>query len=187
MTLWLVRHAQPLVAPGVCYGATDLKSDPHATQQAALALAAALPQALHVRSSPLRRCTDLAGALQALRPELAYRTDARLAEMDFGYWEGWHWDRIGRAEIDRWTAAFGSYRFGGRESVQMLLDRVSSARRDAAALTAKGGSRADVLWITHAGVIRAAALLAQGIDTVNGADQWPFTAIGFGQWQRQAL
>ena len=187
MTLWLARHAQPLTPPGVCYGATDLAADRLATRQAALALAAALPAALHVMSSPLQRCSGLAEALQAVRPELVYQTDARLAEMDFGCWEGWRWDRIGRTEIDRWTADFGDYRFGGRESVQMLLDRVASARRHAAALAGRDGSRADVLWITHAGVIRAAGLLARGIDTVVRADQWPAEAIGFGQWQRQAL
>ena len=38
MRLWLVRHAQPLVAPGVCYGATDMPADVDATSQAAQAL-----------------------------------------------------------------------------------------------------------------------------------------------------
>jgi len=29
------------------------------------------------------------------------------------------------------------------------------------------------VWITHAGVMNAAALLAQGITAVGQADQWP--------------
>src|SRR5256885_11764934 len=37
--------------------------------------------------SPLRRCRQLAQALQALRPGLASAMDSRLLEMDFGEWE----------------------------------------------------------------------------------------------------
>ena len=198
MTLWLVRHAQPLVAPGVCYGATDVPADPAATLEAASALAEVLPLGLPLVSSPLRRCTQLAEALQTLRPDLAGSTDARLAEMDFGCWEGWRWDAIDRAEIERWTQAFASHRFGGRESVQALMDRVADARRDTAALaggdgSGRGDSNSDssgsngAVWITHAGVIRAARLLARGIGSIDQAHQWPREAIGFGQWQRQAL
>ena len=41
---------------------------------------------------------------------------------------------------------------------------------------------ADHVWITHAGVIRAAQLLAQGVRHVERADQWPVDAPAFGQW-----
>ena len=33
--LWLVRHAQPVVATGTCYGALDVPADAAATQVAA--------------------------------------------------------------------------------------------------------------------------------------------------------
>ena len=39
----------------------------------------------------------------------------------------------------------------------------------------------DVVWLTHAGVIRAAMLLAQGVREVTRADQWPSQALAFGQ------
>ena len=39
VSLWLVRHAQPLVAPGTCYGRLDVPADTHATLTAARALA----------------------------------------------------------------------------------------------------------------------------------------------------
>lgn len=84
MKLWLVRHAQPLIAAGVCYGSTDVAADADATQQAALQLAQTLPQNLSMICSPLQRCQCLADCLQGLRPDLLYATDARLAEMDFG-------------------------------------------------------------------------------------------------------
>jgi len=91
MKLWLVRHAQPLIAPGVCYGATDVAAEPQATLQAAHALAQALPNGVAVVSSTLQRCERLAHCLRGLRPDLAYKTDARLVEMDFGCWEGQRW------------------------------------------------------------------------------------------------
>ena len=33
--LWLVRHARPLVAPGICYGRLDMQADAQATADAA--------------------------------------------------------------------------------------------------------------------------------------------------------
>ena len=55
--------------------------------------------------SPLRRCLQLAQGLRALRPDLAFRQDDRLAEMDFGDWEGWRWSDRPQAALDAWTAA----------------------------------------------------------------------------------
>jgi len=38
------------------------------------------------------------------------------------------------------------------------------------------------VWITHAGVARAAFLISQGSRTVENASQWPKDAPGYGQW-----
>ena len=38
------------------------------------------------------------------------------------------------------------------------------------------------VWITHAGVARAAQLLSQGIQSADSASQWPKDAPGYGQW-----
>ncbi|MDO9198484.1 histidine phosphatase family protein [Rhodoferax sp.] len=176
MKLWLVRHAQPVIAPGVCYGATDVAAEPQATLQAAQALAQTLPNGVAVVSSPLQRCERLAHCLRGLRPDLAYKTDARLVEMDFGCWEGQRWDAIPQADYDRWMAAFGAHRFGGRESVHEFMRRVASAWDE----TRHVGL--DAVWITHAGVIRAASLLAQGVCEVEQAAQWPREAPAFGGW-----
>ena len=178
---WLVRHAQPLIASGVCYGATDVAADPEATEASALVLAHQLPHGARLMSSPLRRCAQLAQALQRLRPDLLASSDARLVEMDFGCWEGWRWDDIPKPAIDAWTARFGDWRFGGRESVQELLDRVAGVWAEACAATA------PVAWITHAGVIRAALLLSQGIRVVERSDQWPTEAPAFGKLVRAGL
>ncbi len=177
MRLWLVRHAAPLVAAGTCYGRLDVPADPGATRAAAQALHAALPASVHVRCSPALRCRQLRDALAALRPGLAVHEDARLHEMDFGAWEGQAWDAIGRAAMDGWLADFAHHAPGGGESAQQVLDRVRACR-DAAATHA-----GDVLWITHAGVIRALRLLQSGIVTLARADQWPEGAVPFGGWE----
>lgn len=176
MKLWLARHARSLVGAGICYGASDPPADAAATQAAARALAGALPQGISVHSSPLQRCTALADALCALRPDLPWQADARLAEMDFGCWEGRPWAEVGEEEFARWDADFLDYRFGGRESVRGFLARVEAARQD----SARAGPQA--LWITHAGVIRGAGLLARGVLPAQAA-QWPRQAVAFGRWQ----
>ena len=41
----------------------------------------------------------------------------------------------------------------------------------------------DVVWITHAGVIRSVAWLqAHGLDTLPTASQWPVPAPAWGEW-----
>ena len=97
--LWLVRHAQPVVAAGTCYGALDVPADAAATQVAAQRLAQALPAGAAAHYSTLQRCELLAHELQALRPDLTFTPDARLREMDFGRWEGQTWDTIGKSAI----------------------------------------------------------------------------------------
>ena len=176
MKLWLVRHARVLIEPGVCYGASDVPADAQDTAACARALADVLPQGLPLLHSPLQRCTQLVQALQGLRPDLQAGPDARLLEMDFGCWEGVRWDAIGQAAFDQWTSAFGDFRFGGRESVNELLRRV------AAALAQTRQRAPEAVWVTHAGVMRAVALLAQGIGRIEQAGQWPQQAPGWGEW-----
>ncbi|WP_394788951.1 histidine phosphatase family protein [Rhodoferax sp.] len=174
MTLWLARHAQPLVAPGICYGALDVAADVQATQAAAEKLAALLPTCCAVRSSTLQRCERLAQALSALRPDLTPNFDPRLREMDFGSWEGQRWDAIGQTALDAWTADFARHHPGGGESLAEFMQRVGSAW-DAI-------EPGNTLWITHAGVVRAAGLLARGLRQIERADQWPTAAPGYGEW-----
>lgn len=180
MNVWLVRHAQPCIAPGCCYGALDVAAEAGATHQAALALAQVLPAGVRVRVSPLQRCEQLAQCLRGLRPDLAYETDVRLAEMHFGQWEGVPWSEIPRAALDAWVADFGAHRFGGGESANQVMLRVAGVWADTLAGATQGAQ--DTVWITHAGVARAASLLAQGVARVDCATQWPRAAPGFGQW-----
>ncbi len=176
MSLWLARHAQPVVAPGVCYGATDIAADAQATLMAAQALAASVPHGLRVMRSPLQRCGQLAQSLHTLRPDLSYITDARLSEMDFGCWEGQPWNAIPEADYALWTSNFAEHRFGGRMNVREFMQRVASVWDDTQS------QPGQTLWITHAGVIRAASLLSQGVREVFDAAQWPQAAPALGGW-----
>jgi alpha-ribazole phosphatase len=175
MALWIVRHARPLIASGICYGVLDVQADTAATDQAARELASALPMGAVLRVSPLTRCQQLARALCALRADLLARTDPRLREMDFGSWEGVAWDAIPQAALQAWTDDFGQHRFGGAESSNEVLARVVRVWDE-------DQVEHDTVWITHAGVARAARLLADGVRTLTRADQWPFEAPGYGQW-----
>ena len=175
--LWLVRHAQPLVAPGICYGALDMPADASATADSAQRLAAVLPQRLSVWHSPLQRCELLAHVFKGLRPDLMLKTAPNLVEFDFGHWEGRAWDDIPRADIDAWTADFAHYRPGGGDNLAAMLARVSSALR---AAQQEGG---DILWVTHAGVARCVQWLLHAAPGQSPcAAEWPRSAPGYGEW-----
>jgi alpha-ribazole phosphatase len=173
-TLWLARHARPLVAPGICYGVLDVAADAGATQVAAARLSATLPIGVQVCCSTLQRCEQLAQALSALRPDLTPKFDVRLREMDFGDWEGQTWDTIGQAAVDTWTTDFAHHRPGGGESVCGFMQRVAEA------WDARGPQ--PTLWISHAGVARACSLIAAGVRGLSHAGQWPQPAPGYGDF-----
>ena len=181
MTLWVVRHAQPLIEPGICYGALDMPADAQATQVVAESLAAVLPRGAMVHTSVLQRCELLAKHLCGIRPDLLLKHEPRLVEMDFGTYEGVAWTDIPKEAMDAWTDDFWTHRFGGEESLSEFMARVAQvwdACHGAPALNA------DHVWITHAGVARASSLLAQGQRHIQTAAQWPRSALAFGQWVR---
>lgn len=165
MILHLIRHPRPLIAPGICYGRLDVAGEHPAL--VAARLLAELPAGLPVYSSPLRRCRELAGHLQA-QPVI----DGRLAEMDFGEWEGRAWDDISRAELDAWAADVAGYAPPGGESPAALQQR---------ALAFVAELRVpEAVVVTHAGVIRVLQAYWQGLP----APQWATPQFGFGSLTR---
>ena len=175
MKLLLIRHAKTTAADGLCYGRTDVPVLAELTQAAAAQVAAALPAGIEMACSPLSRCSDLAGAISALRPDLRAVTDPRIAEMDLGDWEERPWAAIARAELDAWSDGFADTRAGGSgESTRQFIARVAGA------FDAWRDSGRDAVWVTHAGVIRAVRLLHGGVRVVERADQWPAEPIAFG-------
>jgi alpha-ribazole phosphatase len=176
-TLWLQRHAPVVAEPGLCYGATDLEAHADATLAAAQRIAPLLPTGIVLLSSPLRRCVALAGAIAALRPDLQWRHDARLAEMNFGAWEGRPWSAIPREDFEAWTADFADAPAGVHgESVRVFMQRVAAAHDEWQA------AKRDALWVTHAGVLRAVSLLQRGVRCAETAADWPAGDMPFGGW-----
>jgi len=174
--LWLARHARPLIEEGLCYGALDVAAAEDETAAAARQLAQVLPQAVHVLSSPLRRCAQLAQALAVLRPDLVHRQEPRLAEMDFGAWEGRRWDGIDRAELQAWTNDFALYRAGGHgECVSQFVARVGQLLDEARA------TGQDQAWIAHGGVFKAVLQCENATRLVTASD-WPRQGLGWGEW-----
>lgn len=184
MKLWLLRHAPVTLGPGLCYGASDVPADAALTREAARTFAPMPPEGTPVWVSGLIRAQQLAGALQAERPDLgAARIDTRLNEMDFGCWELKPWEQVPRSAFDNWMADFAHHRFGGGESTQQLLHRVAAALADL-----RPAASRDVVWITHAGVIRAVRhILDSGGVRIREAGEWPRDAPAPGEWTSLSL
>ncbi|MDO5652556.1 MAG: histidine phosphatase family protein [Brachymonas sp.] len=192
---YLLRHAQPLVEAGVCYGQWDIAADQAATNDAAHAFARHLCEAQDLRSSsplllqcsPLQRCQQLADALLPLLQQhgiqATLQNDTRLAELDFGTWEGQPWSRITPEQWQAWTSDFAHYPPGGGESTMQLLQRVRAAA-DEALRWLQQNPNGKVVWISHAGVMRALHWLQQhGATPPATAGAWPKEgACGYGQW-----
>jgi alpha-ribazole phosphatase len=183
MALWLVRHARPLIDPGICYGRLDIPADTAHTHASAARLAQALAGTQpSVWCSPMRRARQLADALTAARPGLSYQVSEALAEMDFGAWEGQPWTEIGQTAMEQWTNQFMHHAPGGGETVAQLLARVQQAL-DTSINNAQQNGHWPVLWITHAGVIRALDVMRHHPhpNQLTAAD-WPRHGPGFGEW-----
>src|SRR5476651_403145 len=105
MKIVLIRHPEPLVEPGICYGRRlDLTLTEHGFQTAAaLGAHPAVSGVTRIWSSPAQRCR-IAAEMAAERLHLPLAIDPRLHEFDFGEWEGLKWDDIPRSEFDRWAA-----------------------------------------------------------------------------------
>lgn len=162
MILHLIRHPPPVIAPGLCYGRLDVPA--RSVEATAAQLRAQLPAGLPVWSSPLQRARALA---EALHP--APQCDPRLAEMDFGAWEGQAWDAIGPRALDAWAADIAGFRPPQGESgyeVQARALAWLAERREA-----------ELVVVTHAGIKRA--LLAHWLALP--AERWLELRFAFGE------
>ena len=169
MAVVMLRHTTPLVAPGICYGQTDLDVADSFDAEVAQILER-VPQIAAIVTSPLQRCSMLAERI-ADRKNLRVESDDRLKEMDFGTWEGQPWSDIPRDELDAWANDFFQANPHGGESVQSLKRRVDSV------VSERRQTVTPTLFVTHGGVIRAA--LAKGEKARDYQ-----TEIGFGELVR---
>lgn len=112
-----------------------------------------------------------------MEPDFTAKPDARLLEMNFGHWEGRHWDEIGKAAIDVWAQNLATHTPGNGESLAQMLQRVDSALQQA-----RLSPQSQQVWICHAGVARCVQWLLQyGRQLPQSAD-WTLPAPGYGQW-----
>lgn len=148
MRLYLVRHPRPLIAPGTCYGSSDVSVAPEEQARQAVLLAKNLPKGAPIFSSPLQRCSGLSHGLASLLESAPVVFDARLAEMHFGKWEMQPWDRVPIAEIDAWANNLVNYHPGSGESVLGVAERVHAFYEDVRE------HDSDAIVVCHAGTIR---------------------------------
>ncbi|GAC1343396.1 MAG: alpha-ribazole phosphatase [Acetobacteraceae bacterium] len=167
------RHPRPRIAARICYGRTDVAlAEPAATGAAALIATAGEPVE-RIITSPLARALEVARHV-ARETGAPLHTDDRLAEMDFGAWEGQAWSALPRAEIDAWAAAPLDYRPGGGESVAQMLARLRRAWTNIAS------SAETTLLVTHAGPIRCLLHIAAGIPILDAIG----TSLAYGSITR---
>lgn len=147
--LCLIRHFLPEVAPGLCYGQTDLSlkiavdEDQVRIGETRRRMGQYVTDA-PVFTSPLRRCHELALALTPT-PII----DSRLAELNFGDWEMQTWDAIGPQALDAWAADIAGFRPPGGETGFELQARALNWLGEISAC------HEQAVVVTHAGVMRA--------------------------------
>lgn len=157
MQLYLIRHPQPEIAAGICYGQSDLAVGDAECRRVLAELQTLLPADIPLFSSPLQRCAKLARLLH-----VAPLFDARLMELDFGAWEMQRWDAIARDEIDAWAADVTQYAVGGGESVLAMAARVIDFLQ---ALKQNAEPRAII--VAHAGSIRMLQTCQPGMSPID--------------------
>ena len=154
------RHA-PVALEQHCYGRLDVPPGQDARLSASqLFLTLPAPTPLAIWTSPLRRCREVAAHLSRLTGA-SLRIDDRLAEMDFGEWEGRSWEQIERSHprsYRAWLAAWPQVAPPGGERLSAFETRIRSWLEERAA-------RAEIqssALVGHAGVIRALRVLGAG-------------------------
>lgn len=105
----LVRHTQPDIKKGVCYGKTDLELATNYREgfQKVLGKLKVPNQSFEefeIFSSPLKRCAMLANYLSSEMNTGDVKKDDRLVEVDFGDWELMPWLDIEKKKkyFDNW-------------------------------------------------------------------------------------
>ncbi len=159
MEIYLVRHTRVAVAPGICYGQSDVacttqfEEEVGQVRQKLGNLADYL-----VYSSPLKRCTCLAEKLSA-----NFVMDNRLLELHFGDWEMQAWSSLEGPQLGQWMADFVNVPPPNGESYRDLYQRCEEF------LGEVSGKHQDqkLVLVTHGGVIRAIVSYLLGLPLEN--------------------
>jgi alpha-ribazole phosphatase len=152
--LYLIRHPEPLIEAGICYGVSDMPAKTEALQVCLLALKPALHalNGITIYTSPLQRCAALATSLHELLPASKKVLSPELLELNFGHWEGQSWDAIYATDsegLDAWATQPVNFAPGGGESLAQLHTRITQWLKT---VLASGEQQAIV--VTHGGPLR---------------------------------
>jgi len=200
--IYLIRHTTPAIARGICYGQTDLDVTESFASEAAM-IRQHLPRSIGlVYSSPLKRCTLLAGELFPGKP---LRLAPELMEIHCGDWEMRAWDDLPPEEVNPWMADFVQIRIPGGESYIDLHKRVTGCWEGIRRVAAHPGEGSatqtnmepatrDIAVIAHGGVIRS---ILSGITGTALIDSFKTFSLHYGcvigvvesagQWQYEVL
>jgi len=154
--LHLIRHPRPDVAPGICYGQSDVGLAESAAT-VATRLRPLLPDAFALHASPLARARLLAQELGT--PVF----DDRIKEMHFGAWELQPFAGIGAA-MDAWAADPLGFRAPGGESARDMARRALHWLDERLAAPAPPA----LVVVAHGGPLRAIAGHLLGLP----AERW---------------
>lgn len=145
MEIYLIRHTTPKIAPGICYGQSDLDLTDdfeNESQQVAQLLDKPFD---YIFSSPLKRCTQLAQILGA-----SVQQEARLKELNFGDWEMKTWKALPQPALNHWMDKYVTQGPPNGESYEQLKSRVVEIFKGIISQ-----NRVCTGIVTHAGPIRA--------------------------------
>jgi alpha-ribazole phosphatase len=183
------RHPRPDGVAGRCIGQVDVPVDRRRAKRLAHRIRRQSRRdggPREVWTSPLQRAACVGRWLA--RWGWRHRVDPRLAELDFGSWDGETWERIGPAPVDAWCRDFARHAPGGGESVEALLARCGALLGEWTG--ARSATR--VYAVGHAGWINAVRLLtaANGPGSPGGPPpgvaDWP-PAVAYGTALQFAL
>lgn len=154
MRVHLVRHTSVAVAPGVCYGQSEVAlADTFGIEAECVVRELSsrlIAPACEVRTSPLGRCRRLAhycGYTDAL-------LDVRLLELHFGAWELMPYDEITDPRLALWYSDYVHTAPTEGESYAQQCQRVASLLDELRQRYATEPD-AEVILFAHAGVLRA--------------------------------
>jgi probable phosphomutase (TIGR03848 family) len=112
-------------------------------------------------ASPLERCQETAGAIQAGRDGLQVRTDERFGEVRYGEWTGRRLEELAKEELWKVVQAHPSAaRFPGGEALADVQHRAVAAVREWNGLL---GPKATYVVCSHGDVIKAIVADALGL------------------------
>ena len=166
MNITLIRHTKVAIEKGICYGQSDVDlANSFESEKTALQTKIKSVEFDIIYSSPLTRCKILADAL-FLNMKIIY--DNRLMELNFGDWEGKHWDDISKTSHAKFFFIdYVKTACPGGESYQDLINRITNFYQE---MKSKHAGK-QVAIVCHGGTIIAFLCVIEGISPQQAFEQ----------------